>query len=57
MIFWVNFKTVEAEESRLLSWGSFLLLLLVLDLCYAESFQEKARQTDSQPVMNNNDLI
>ena len=25
----------EDEESRLLSWGSFLLLLLVLDLCYA----------------------
>ena len=25
----------EDEESRLLSWGSFLLLLRVLDLCYA----------------------
>ena len=35
MIFWVDFKSVEAEESRLWSWGSLLLLLLVLDLCYA----------------------
>ena len=26
---------MREEESRLLSWGSFLLLLLVLDLCYA----------------------
>ena len=34
MIFRVDFKSVEAEESRLLSWGSFLLLR-VLDLCYA----------------------
>ena len=25
----------EDEEARLLSWGLFLLLLLVLDLCYA----------------------
>ena len=25
----------EDQESRLLSWGSFLLLLLVLDRCYA----------------------
>ena len=25
----------QNKESRLLSWGSFLLLLLVLDLCYA----------------------
>ena len=25
----------EDEESRLLSWGSFFLLLLVLDRCYA----------------------
>ena len=83
MIFRVDFKTAVAEESRLLSWGSFLLLLLVLDLCYAlgeggtttitdgrkisegvcppyihhvRSNQEKTRQTDSQPVMNNNDI-
>ena len=35
MIFRVDFKTVEAEESRPLSRGSFLLLLRVLDLCYA----------------------
>ena len=35
MICRVDFKTVEAEESRLLLWGSFLLLLRVLDLCYA----------------------
>ena len=35
MIFRVDFKSVEAEESRLLSWGSFLLLLRVLDLSYA----------------------
>ena len=26
---------MRVEQSRLLSWGSFLLLLLVLDLCYA----------------------
>ena len=26
---------MREEESRLLSWGSFSLLLLVLDLCYA----------------------
>ena len=26
---------MREEESRLLSWGLFLLLLLVLDLCYA----------------------
>ena len=26
---------MREEECRLLSWGSFLLLLLVLDLCYA----------------------
>ena len=26
---------MREEESRLLSWGSFFLLLLVLDLCYA----------------------
>ena len=25
----------EDEEARLLSWGSFLLLFIVLDLCYA----------------------
>ena len=40
MTFRVDFKSIEApymreEETRLLSWGSFLLLLLVLDLCYA----------------------
>ena len=35
MIFWVDFKSVEAEESRLWSWGLFLLLLRVLDLRYA----------------------
>jgi hypothetical protein len=65
---------MREEECRLLSWGSLLLLLLVLDLCYAlggggvatitvgrisvkdESFQGKTRQTESQPVMSNNDL-
>jgi hypothetical protein len=26
---------MREEECRLLSWGSLLLLLLVLDLCYA----------------------
>src|SRR4051812_23186096 len=26
---------MREEESRLLSWGSFLLLILLLDLCYA----------------------
>ena len=40
----------EDEEARLLSWGSFFLLLLVLDLCYALGKGGVATITDGRNI-------
>ena len=40
----------EDEEARLLSWGSFLLLLWVLDLCYALGEEGVATIIDSRKI-------
>jgi hypothetical protein len=41
---------MREEECRLLSWGSFLLLLLVLDLCYALGEGGVATITDGRKI-------
>ena len=41
---------MREEESRLLSWGSFFLLLLVLDLCYALGERGITTITDGRKI-------
>ena len=41
---------MREEESQLLSWGSFFLLLLVLDLCYALGKGEVTTINDGRKI-------
>ena len=41
---------MREEESRLLLWGSLLLLLFVLDLCYALGEEGVATITDGRNI-------
>ncbi len=41
---------MREEESRLLSWGSFFLLLLVLDLCYELGEEGITTITESRKI-------
>jgi hypothetical protein len=48
---------MREEESRLLSWGLFLLLLLVLDLCNALGEGGVATITDSRNISEGVSII